>query len=208
MKKEMKQLVRLYPRQSSKAYVLLKNLLTPFGEIDSSIPKKGKILDIGCGIGMYSFYLKLRAPQRTIVGIDNNIRRIRYANSIAEHHKLRLKFWYADLNRHYEIERYDAYLINDVLHHIPNKSKEVLLKKIFHNMRKKDVLVIKEMHFRSKPKFNLNYINDKIMTLGDELYFIDRLELTTLLREIGFKVESKEIDGYIFPHIIYVCRKY
>lgn len=209
MKKEMKELIALYPRLSSKTYVFLKNLLTPFDEIDSSIPRKGKIVDIGCGIGMYSFYLKLRAPQRRIVGIDNNLRRIAYANGISRRARYKtVEFLYTDLNEDYSLENCDAYLINDVLHHIPYKSKKVLLKKVFDKMTKGNVLVIKDMESESRLKFMLNYVSDKIMTMNGKLDFVDPGDMLSLLRRIGYKVDYRKIRGYLFPHILYVCRKY
>ena len=206
MEKTVKRLINIYPNQISKLYIWLKHKLTPFKAINNTVPENGSILDIGCGNGMYAIYLFLKNNKRSITGIDNNKKRINYANKVSRNIK-QLKFKYLDLNKEYKLDKYNCYLINDVLHHISDKSKVKLLKKVYMNMRKNDILVIKDMHYMNKIKFILNYINDKIMTLGSKLYFIESHILLELLKKLGFKVSYKKIDGYLFPHIIFICRK-
>ena len=131
---------------------------------------------------------------------------VKYAKNITSRIK-NLEFRHIDLNGKYSIPSCEAYLINDVLHHIPDKSKKWILKSVFSSMPYNGVLVIKDMSFRSKIKFFLNYLNDIIMTRNDKLYFISRERLTKMLQDIGFKIKAKELKGYAFPHIIYTCRK-
>ncbi|MBS3136694.1 class I SAM-dependent methyltransferase [Candidatus Woesearchaeota archaeon] len=206
MDKEIKEIIGMYEGITSKFYIYLKYLLTPFLSIDDSLPRQGRILDIGCGTGAYSIYLYLKSKKRSVCGLDRDSRRIKYAKNITSRIK-NLEFRHIDLNGKYSIPSCEAYLINDVLHHIPDKSKKWILKSVFSSMPYNGVLVIKDMSFRSKIKFFLNYLNDIIMTRNDKLYFISRERLTKMLQDIGFKIKAKELKGYAFPHIIYTCRK-
>ena len=206
MNKRMKKLISLYPSIVSKIYIRLKYLLTPFEDIDSAVPLKANILDIGCGNGQYSIFLGLKSKVRKVSGIDNDKKRIRLACSITKRNS-NISFSYTDLNKEYNLKRYDTYLINDVLHHIPDKSKIKLLEKIYNNMRNDNLLIIKDMHKENKIKYVLNYINDKIMTKNQKLYFLSTKELTEILENIGFKVKVKKIRGYPFPHIMCFCRR-
>lgn len=206
MEKEIKELIRLYGKLNHKLYVYLKYKSTPFKDINDAIPLDSSILDVGCGIGMYGFYLYLKSQKRKVLGVDNNTKKVKYASKVGRHIK-DVDFDFVDLNKNYRLGRYDTYLVNDVLHHIPDTSKKRLLRKIYSVMPKAGKLVIKDMHSGSRIKFVLNYINDKVMTLNDRLYFIDKKELIKLLEEIGFKVRYKKVDGYLFPHIMYICTK-
>jgi len=206
MEKEISVLIKLHKSPISKLYIYLKYLLTPFKVIDRSLPSRGNILDVGCGSGMYSIYLYLRSENRSIKGIDGNKNRIEYANKLTKNIN-QLSFDWVDLNMDYRIEKYDSYLINDVLHHIPNKSKRKLISTIYKSMDSDGSLVIKEIDSKNRFKFFLNYINDKIMTKNDKLYFMKRTKLIKILKNVGFKVTFQEIRGFLFPHLLIIARK-
>lgn len=206
MEDKIKELILLYDGLISKLYIYLKYKLTPLDKINSAIPKKCSILDVGSGNGMYSIYLYIKSNKRKILGVDNDKKRVAYANKIAEN-MANVNFRILDLNKNYSLPRYDVYLINDVLHHLPDRGKIKLLKKIYLKMPRMGILVIKDMHTKNKIKFLLNYLNDKIMTLNKKLFFISERKLIEALRGIGFKVEYEEIRGYLFSHIIYLCTK-
>ncbi|MBD3164465.1 methyltransferase domain-containing protein [Candidatus Woesearchaeota archaeon] len=189
-----------------KFYACLKYLVTPFSELDSRIPKKCRLLDIGCGYGVYSIYFALKSERRTISGIDKNPKKINYADKISKGCR-NVNFNVLDLDKNYALPEADVYLINDVLHHINNMSKEILLKKISDKMKKNNILLIKEMHSGSKIKFFLNCINDKIMTFNKKLYFIEKERLLSSFKKLGLKVRHYKLNNYIFPHIIYICKK-
>jgi len=206
MEEKIWELISLYSRLASKLYICLKCKLTPIDKLSSSIPKECSILDVGSGNGMYSIYLYLKSNKRRILGIDNDKKRIDYANRIAQN-IANVKFKTLDLNKNYNLLKCDVYLINDVLHHISDNNKIKLLKKIYLKIPRNGILVIKDMHTRNKIKFALNYLNDKIMTSNKKLFFISEQKLIESLRKIGFKVRYKEINGYLFPHILYLCKK-
>ena len=206
MEREIAQLIAVYPKCISKLYVFLKSLLTPFGSLDSSLPKAGSICDLGCGSGMYSIYLWLKSGKRRVIGVDQSPSRIAYAKQVSSHIP-NLTFGVTDFNKAYTLPGADAYLINDVLHHIPDEGKRNLIAKVYSRMPKEGILVIKDMTKRHKVKFFLNYVNDIIMTRYQPLHFIAREDLTNLLETAGFRVRSREINGYLFPHVIYLCTK-
>jgi transposase len=45
-------------------------------------------------------------------------------------------------------------------------------------------------------------------TLGGRFYFRSRDEYLKILNDLGFKVNSIKLDsGYLYPHILYLCKK-
>jgi uncharacterized protein len=197
-------LVACYSGLVSKLYVILKYIITPFSIINSSLPIKGRIIDVGCGKGIYSLFLYLKSPSRELLGVDNNREMIVYAKNASKALK-KIDFSFMDLNKEYSLPFANAYLINDVLHHIPYKSQKKLLNQIYNVIDENGILVIKDVHDENKLKFFLNYLVDKMMTGNQKLYYKKKKELISLLKKIGFKVRYEKIDYYPFPHIIYIC---
>src|SRR6478735_10770407 len=51
--------------------------------MDLLLPDEGRILDVGCGFGLFAAYFGQTDPRRAIVGVDPNARRIDLARKVA-----------------------------------------------------------------------------------------------------------------------------
>ena len=92
---------------------LLKTSIIPFDLLDRYISDRAKILDLGCGEGMFSNSLSLLLPNAQIYGVDLDAEKIRKAQAC----KLRnVVFTEGDAHK-FEFERADAVIFNDMLHH-------------------------------------------------------------------------------------------
>ena len=60
----------------------LKSWLWPFADINSILPQKGTIIDLGCGDGLVAYYLADHDPKRQVIGIDLNANKINQARSL------------------------------------------------------------------------------------------------------------------------------
>src|SRR5689334_16181652 len=52
--------------------------------MDLLLPDEGRILDIGCGFGLFAAYFGQTQPRRRIVGVDPNGRRVAMARRVCE----------------------------------------------------------------------------------------------------------------------------
>jgi tRNA/tmRNA/rRNA uracil-C5-methylase (TrmA/RlmC/RlmD family) len=52
-------------------------------EIGQYLPATGRVLDVGCGFGLFSLYFASVGPRLTLHGIDRNARRIAQARRAA-----------------------------------------------------------------------------------------------------------------------------
>jgi 2-polyprenyl-3-methyl-5-hydroxy-6-metoxy-1,4-benzoquinol methylase len=46
---------------------------TPFAAVEAKVPTEGRILDVGCGFGVFSCYVGLRSTGRQVLGIDEEL---------------------------------------------------------------------------------------------------------------------------------------
>ena len=51
----------------------------PFEQVEKLVPKKGLVLDLGCGDGFLANYLAISGPERKVIGVDLNKDRIKHA---------------------------------------------------------------------------------------------------------------------------------
>ena len=89
------------------------------GRLHAALPSQGRILDVGCGFGLFSLLLARACPQRTIHGLDLNSRRLAHARTVARKLKIpNVSFEKADITRTRLAGEYDAIFVLDLLHHI------------------------------------------------------------------------------------------
>ncbi len=200
-----------YPTLTSRTYVLLRYALLPFECIEPYLPKKGLIVDLGCGYGSYDIYFTLKEPKRKIIGLELMKGRVKIAKQ-ASKGVSNVKFRSQDFTKDSKIKYADAICMFDLLHHIPYTAQEALLKECRKKLKKNGFLIIKDIAEKPRWKFLYNYLHDKIMTKNDKLYFLKMGELVQKLNDAKFKVVQGPITLKTYPlnpipHFIIICKK-
>jgi SAM-dependent methyltransferase len=106
------------------------------------LPRKGEILDLGCGYGYISYMLILNSGERIITGVDYDGSKI----NVAKHGYLKndnISFIEADVSE-YPITPKDGFLFSDVLHYLPNDKQESLLQACIRNLKPGGMILIRE----------------------------------------------------------------
>lgn len=199
------QLIKRYEDFSSKLYSLLRFLMCPFNKMERFIPKKGIINDIGCGEGIFSIYLALESPERRIIGIDLNQKRINKAKQAAKGlPNLSFKSKNAvDLDT-----KVDGVVISDVFHHFPISDQEKFLKSSYKRLNNGGVLLIKEINKDDKIRANLSRFWDFIFYPKDKINYWGLDKFSMKLTGLGFKVSTFN-EALYFPGstILFLCQK-
>jgi len=174
--------------------------MLPLAQIDTALPKNGKITELGCGEGVIAKYLASR-KNRTIVGIDSNFQRIPKFKSS------NLQFKAADITN-IKYKPQDAFVISDVLHHITPAKQKILLKNLYTALNKNGILVIKEIDRGEFLRSHMSRFWDFIFYPKEKIYYWDAKKLTLYLSTLGFSTASLRPCRF-FPGstTLLICRK-
>jgi len=177
--------------------------------MDLLLPEEGRILDVGCGFGLFAAYFGQTQPRRTIVGVDHNARRIELAKRVARKLELEHEFIAGDARDAHVLGPFDAAYVLDVMHHIPRDDQHALLVRLRDLLAPGGVLVLKDI--TTEPRFGLKFteILDRLMVGWNEpLAYRHHREWGEMLTALGFRVRAVRVPDVLpYPHVVIAARK-
>ena len=178
-------------------------------EIGQYLPERGRVLDLGCGFGLFSLYYASVCPGLEIKGLDLNPRRIAMARAAAG--KLGLG------NVRYEVgnvmdfrgaSTFDAAYMLDIVHHIPAETVRPLLEQVAKTLPAGRLLLIKDVDTQPAYKRWFTHALDLVMDPKSPVRYWGAEELQQLLEQVGFTVRRHLlVDILPYPHILYICAR-
>jgi SAM-dependent methyltransferase len=178
--------------------------------MDLLLPDEGRILDVGCGFGLFAGYFGQTHPGRRIVGVDPDARRIGLARRVAERLELRdHRFVVGDV-RDASIEGpFDGAYVLDVMHHLPADDQRRVLERLRSLLVPGGILIVKDI--TTEPRFGLLFTEllDRLMVGWDEpLAYRHHREWAAILASVGFKVRMVRVPDILpYPHVVIAARK-
>jgi len=174
--------------------------------MDLLLPDAGRILDVGCGFGLFASYFGQMQPGRSLVGVDPNARRVVLARHVADAVGLagRASFYVGDV-RDVPLEGpFAGIYVLDVMHHIPEADQRPVLERLRDLLPKGGVLVIKDI--TTEPHYQLLFTKllDRVMVGMDEpLAYRHHRAWGELLSSVGFKVRMVRVPDVLpYPHVV------
>jgi len=196
----------------TRAYLRIKLRICPLIALETHFPQEGKIIDLGCGNGLFPNILSLGSSERRIIGLDLDEKKIEVANE-TKIQGAQITYQKGDVAES-EYPRGDVFTLVDVLYIIPYDKQELILQKCYQSLTPGGTLIIKEMDTRPRWKYVWNLFQETLavkligFTLGERFYFQSQKDYEGILQRIGFSVKPVPLDkGYWYPHIVYVCTK-
>lgn len=209
----MQRALALYDREplGIRLFVRARHLLTPLERVAEYVPRQGRMLDLGCGHGLFSHLLALQSPARWILGVDPAAAKIAVAARVGrELPNVRYCLGTADS---VAAGRFDAITICDVLYLLEPAAKAVVVRRCRELLAPGGVLVLKTNDTRPRWKYEWARFEEVLMTrlgltLGHgELHFYSAEQHRQLLREHGFEVETIDLNSWLpYPHMLFVAR--
>ena len=176
-------------------------------EIGQYLPARGRVLDLGCGFGLFSLYYARTHPALTVEGFDRNARRIEMARAAARRLGLgNVRYEVGDVMDYRGGARFDAAYMLDIVHHIPEAAVRPLLEQVAKCLPAGGRLVIKDVDSAPAWKRWFTFALDKVMDPKAPVRYWEAEELTRLLEDVGFTVHRHlMVDILPYPHILYIC---
>lgn len=195
---------------STKAFLLARWVWVPYLEMEAYLPKKGRILDVGCGHGLFTYAIAKTGERDQVLGVDHDQRRIEQAK-----HALgsvpNISFRVGDFSV-LEEEKFDAVVSIDVLHYMSTAVQEQILQKVYQALPEGGVFLFREVNIEAGALSRLAKIHENVMTKigftkGENLNFHRISEWEEMAGRPGFEVKSLNFSRFPFVDRLYICSK-
>jgi 2-polyprenyl-3-methyl-5-hydroxy-6-metoxy-1,4-benzoquinol methylase len=196
-----------------RAYSLVRfSILRPklLSVMDLLLTDEGRILDVGCGFGLFAGYFGQMHPRRRIVGVDPNARRIDIARRVAASLGLREHtFVVGDVRSAALTGPFDAAYVLDVMHHLPEGDQRGVLERLRGLLAPGGMLLMKDI--TTEPRLGLSFTKalDRLMVGWHEpLAYRHHRQWGEMLTDLGFKVRMVRVPDVLpYPHVVIAATK-
>jgi 2-polyprenyl-3-methyl-5-hydroxy-6-metoxy-1,4-benzoquinol methylase len=197
----------------------------PFPAVEAELPAAGRVLEIGCGHGLFCTYAALANPSRTVHGVDIDAAKISVAAGVtAGLPGLQLSFDVATSGA-VAAGPWDAIVIIDMLYLLPAAEQRDLLAAAASQLAPGGVLLIKEMSASPRWKARWNAFQEtlSVSILGiteragsgsgssparSRFDFVGVDVLAGWLREQGLTPTGRRLDRRrLHPHQLLIGRR-
>ncbi|SOD97880.1 class I SAM-dependent methyltransferase [Blastococcus haudaquaticus] len=198
--------------RGDRLHVWVRWLSCPFPPVADVLPSTGRVLEIGCGHGLFSAYAARRSPGLQVLGVDIDAEKIAVAAASAPVDGGRLEF---AVGRSGSVPAgpWDAVVLVDVLYLLDTASQRALLESAAAALAPGGLLVVKDMATRPRWKARWNAVQESLsvrvlrITAGSrEFAFVDPEERAGWLTGSGLRdVRMRRLDRHrIHPHHLLV----
>jgi 2-polyprenyl-3-methyl-5-hydroxy-6-metoxy-1,4-benzoquinol methylase len=186
--------------------------LSDLALVESYVPRHGFIVDLGCGHGLFANVLAEGSPNRRVLGIDLDERKIAVAAATAGA-RSGLRFEVGDIVSTAP-PRCDAVTIVDVLYLLRPDQQEQVLQNAASALLEGGPLVVKAQERERSPRYILTYGQELLtvglgLTRGEGLRFSfpSREEALAMFARAGFTVDVVEMRRRPYTDVLYLARR-
>jgi cyclopropane fatty-acyl-phospholipid synthase-like methyltransferase len=177
--------------------------------VAESLPLEGRLLEVGCGHGLFSNLAALSRPGLSVLGIDPAAEKVSWAQASVRGRR-NIRFEHGTLDGVRE-EGFDAIAVLDVLYLVSRERWAGFLDGCRGRLAPGGQLLLKEVDVRPRWKFLRCVLQEALsvrllgVTLGRDFAFAGRREMVEVLRQAGFgEVTLRDLGrGYLTPHVLY-----
>ena len=193
-----------------RGFVLARHLLAPLGRVLAAVPTRGRLLDVGCGHGLFANAAALGSPDRQVLGVDPSGAKVTVARSSSAGLP-NVRYVQGTVQEVGERD-FDAISILDVLYLLPIEEKLAVLRACRERIAPDGVLILKTNDTRPPWKYQVARLQEEAMTgigltMGHGLYFMSREQNAGLLELAGFRPQVVDLNTWLpYPHVMFVSR--
>ncbi|MCB9663982.1 MAG: class I SAM-dependent methyltransferase [Alphaproteobacteria bacterium] len=178
-------------------------------EIGQYLPEQGRVLDVGCGFGLFALYFAQLHPGVQVHGIDLKPERIELARRAAE--RLGLTNVTFDVGKAQDFRRggkYAAIYTLDMIHHLARPDVAGLIEELRESLEDGGTLLVKDVDTQPAYKRWYTHALDLLVDPACPPDYWSAEQFLELATGLGFDVKQHAmVDVLPYPHMLYVCRK-
>jgi 2-polyprenyl-3-methyl-5-hydroxy-6-metoxy-1,4-benzoquinol methylase len=178
--------------------------------LDLLLPHEGRILDVGCGFGLFAGYFGQTQRGRTIVGIDPDGKRVDQARSVARalghtHHE----FYVGTAEAGLPEGLFDAVYVLDVMHHLAKDEQVSVLNSFAKRLRPGGVLIMKDVTTEPYGQLLFTEVLDRAMIgMKAPLHYRHHSEWQEILSDMGLATRVVRVPDILpYPHVVLTARR-
>jgi cyclopropane fatty-acyl-phospholipid synthase-like methyltransferase len=187
----------------------LRTWTCPLRAVAQHLPREGRLLEVGCGHGVFSNLAALSRPDLDVLGIDPAAEKVSWAQASVRG-RGNIRFEHGALDGLGE-EGFEAIAVIDVLYLVSRGCWADFLDGCRRRLAPGGRLLLKEVDVRPRWKFLRCVLQETLsvrllgITLGRDFAFAGRREMVEVLRQAGFgEVTVRDLGrDYLTPHVLY-----
>lgn len=167
---------------------------------------KRRVLEIGCGFGLFGCYFGSRYPGIQYLGVDIDAGRIAMARRAAAKLGLtNVRFEVGDArSQSLPAGPWDAVMMMDLMHHVPDETKLSLARQSAASLAPDGHLIIKDITRRPWWKLFFTWALDVVMTKGFDMWYWSPEQFRRAV-DPSLAMEAYPISDWLpYPHIVYL----
>ena len=183
--------------------------ICPFEVLISSVPESARILDIGCGSGLF---LGLLAGSGRIVqghGFDASEDAIRLANNMKARHTNGdcLEFTQRDVADDWPEDHYDVVSVIDLLHHVPSGNQRSVIEEAVKRVKPGGILIFKDMSAFPHPLAWASVLHDLVFA-RQWINIVPYTSVKSWIEAAGFaETDHARINMYWYGHELGIFKR-
>jgi 2-polyprenyl-6-hydroxyphenyl methylase/3-demethylubiquinone-9 3-methyltransferase len=194
---------------SVRLHARIRSWTCPLPRVVERAPREGRLLEVGCGHGLFANAAALSRPGLDVLGVDPDPGKIRWAQAtVGSRPNVRFR---TALLAEVDERGFDAVAAVDVLYLVPRAEWASFLAGLRDRLRPGGRLLLKDVEPRPRWKFYRCLAQETVsvrllgITHGGAFSFADRREMESLLRDAGFEGTAVTVlaRGYLTPHVLY-----
>jgi cyclopropane fatty-acyl-phospholipid synthase-like methyltransferase len=205
---------RAYASESfgTRLHTALRWRTCPFREVAEEVPRRGEILDAGCGHGLLSVYLAAQAPERRVTGVDIDEEKLAVARRAADAARVDGRVRFQHITSEWKPDaRWDAIVEVDMLYLLGRERAADWVHTASQALEPGGRLVVKELDVTPTWKAQWSRFQEVLatrvmrITEGEELELIPRVDVVGAMDDGGLSVTTRRLDrGRLHPHYVAV----
>lgn len=192
---------------AQRALAALRPYICPLQPIVRHVAPSARVLDVGCGNGLFLAALSSFRAVREGVGVDVNAAAVKAGNIMARECAFPIRLHRVSSLDDWPRAQFELVSMIDVIHHVPKMARRTFVQAALARVEKNGCFLYKDMC--SKPLWRVAWNAFHDLVLARQLVHVEPLEnIIAWAREVGFEpIKTDSYSGCFYGHELMVMRR-